>query len=73
MQNYVHYKIYYCKNIIKILFTMQNEIKDSFDEKISCFVFFQFSMMWITLSSVVRLMPSEQTSKTSWTPGFLGL
>lgn len=52
---------------------MQNEIKDSFDEKISCFVFFQFSMMWITLSSVVRLMPSEQTSKTSWTPGFLGL
>lgn len=27
MQNYVHYKIYYCKNIIKILFTMQNEIK----------------------------------------------
>lgn len=58
---------------------MQNEIKDSFDEKISCFeismffFFFQFSMMWITLSSVVRLMPSEQTSKTSWTPGFLGL
>lgn len=62
--------------LVKILFTMQNEMK--FDENKSCFeitmfFFLNFSMMWITLSSVVKLMHSEQTSKISWIPGFLGL
>lgn len=72
IQNYIT-KFHTCKNII--YYAKWNE---KFDENKSCFeitmfFFLNFSMMWITLSSVVKLMHSEQTSKISWIPGFLGL